>query len=103
MFNPNNMQKMMKQMGMKTEEIDAKEIVVDMGEEEMVFKNPELTKVSVKGKDMFQLQGDFERRSKGPSTEDVELVAEKAGVSKEEAEEALKNHDELTEAIMSFE
>ncbi len=103
MFNPNNMEKMMKQMGMKTDDINAKKIVVDLGDEEMVFEQPELTKISVKGKDMFQLQGEFEKRAKGPSEDDIELVAEKADVSKEEAREALKENSDLTEAIMSLE
>jgi len=102
MFNPNNMQKMMKQMGMETEDIPAKRVVVDLGDEEMVFENPDLNKISVKGKEMFQLQGDYEKRSKGPSEDDIELVMEKAGVSEDEARDALEEHDDLTEAIMSF-
>lgn len=102
MFNPANMQKMMKQMGMKMDEIPAKRIVVDLGDEEMVFESPELNKISVKGQDMFQLQGEYTTRSKGPSQDDVELVAEKAGVSEDEAREALQEHDDLTEAIMSL-
>lgn len=103
MFNPKNMQKMMKQMGMETDEIPAKKVVVDLGDEEMVFENPGLNKISVKGKEMFQLQGDYEKRSKGPSDEDIELVMEKAGVSEKEARNALEEYDDLTEVIMSFE
>ena len=92
----------MKQMGMKTESINAKKIVVDLGDEEMVFESPELNKISVKGQDMFQLQGKYTKRSKGPSDEDVELVAEKADVSEDEARKALEENDDLTEAIMSL-
>ena len=102
MFNPKNMEKMMKQMGMKTKDVGAKKVVVDLGDEEMVFESPELTKISVKGKDMFQLQGDYTRKAKGPSEDDVELVAEKADVSKEDARKAIEEHGDLTEAIMSF-
>ncbi len=102
MFNPKNMEKMMKQMGMKTEDLGAKKVVVDLGDEEMVFSDPELVKISVKGKDMFQLQGKFTKRGKGPSKEDIELVSEKAGVSEDEARKALESHDDLTDAIMSL-
>ncbi len=102
MFNPKNMEKMMKQMGMKTEDVGAKKVVVDLGDEEMVFNDPELVKISVKGKDMFQLQGKFTKKGKGPSEEDIELVSEKAGVSKEEAKNALEEHEDITDAIMSL-
>ncbi len=103
MFNPKNMMQAMKKMGMDMDEIDAEKIVVDLGDEEMVFKDPEFSKVSVKGKEMFQLQGSYDKRSKGPSDEDVELVAEKADVSKEDAREALEKKGDITEAIMSLE
>ncbi len=102
MFDPSKMQQMMKQMGVDTEDVQAKRVVVDLGDEEMVFEQPELSKISVKGKDMFQLQGKYTKRSKGPSDDDVELVAEKAGVSEDEARSALEEHDDLTEAIMSL-
>jgi nascent polypeptide-associated complex subunit alpha len=102
MFNPQNMEKMMKQMGMDMEEVNAKRVVVDLGDREMVFEKPELNQIKVQGKEMFQLQGEYEKRSKGPSDEDVELVAQKAGVSEDEAREALEEHDDMTDAIMSL-
>jgi len=102
MFNPQNMEKMMKQMGMDMEEIDAKRVVVDLGDEEMVFETPELNKINVKGQEMFQLQGDHSTQAKGPAQEDIDMVAEKAGVSEAEAREALKDHDEPADAIMSL-
>ncbi len=102
MFNPQNMEKMMKQMGMDMDEVDANRVVVDLGDKEMVFEKPELNKIKVKGQEMFQLQGDHTIRAKGPADEDVEMVAEKADVSKEKAREALKDHDEPADAIMSL-
>ncbi|MDY6770725.1 MAG: nascent polypeptide-associated complex protein [Candidatus Nanohaloarchaea archaeon] len=102
MFNPQNMQKMMEQMGMDMEEVGAKRVVVDLGDEEMVFEKPELNKIKVKGKEMFQLQGDYSTQAKGPSQEDVKMVAEKADVSEDEARKALQEHDEPADAIMSL-
>ncbi|MDY6789177.1 MAG: nascent polypeptide-associated complex protein [Candidatus Nanohaloarchaea archaeon] len=102
MFNPKNMMQAMKKMGMDMEEMGAEKIVVDLGDEEMVFKDPEFSKVSVKGKEMFQLQGDYSRRAKGPSQEDIELVAEKADVSEDEARKALEENSDITDAIMSL-
>lgn len=103
MFNPGNMQQMMKQMGMDMEELPAKRVTIDLGDEEIVFEDPEISQISVKGQEMFQLQGDHERRDKGPSDDDIELVMEKSGASREDARKALQDSDDLTEAIMSLE
>lgn len=100
-FDPKNMQKMMKQLGVETEELNAEEVVVKLGDKEMVFKDPSITKMDVKGQEMFQLQGEYETKE-SMSQEDIDLVAEKAGVSEEEAKKALKENDDMTEAIMSL-
>jgi len=102
MFNPGNMQQMMKQMGMDMEEIPATRVTIDLGDEEIVFEDPEISQISVKGQEMFQLQGDHSTQAKGPAQEDIDMVAEKAGVSEAEAREALKDHDEPADAIMSL-
>ncbi|MCJ7429112.1 MAG: nascent polypeptide-associated complex protein [Candidatus Nanohaloarchaeota archaeon QJJ-5] len=104
MFNPGNMEKMMKQMGMDMEEIDAKRVVVDLGDEEIVFERPELNKINVKGQEMFQLQGDHTRQTKasGPSDDDVELVAQRAGVSEDKARDALEEHEDIADAVMAL-
>ena len=57
--------------------------------------------MDVKGQEMFQLQGEYETKE-SMSQEDIDLVAEKAGVSEEEAKKALKENDDMTEAIMSL-
>ena len=95
---------MMKQMGMDMDEIDAKRVVVDLGDEEMVFERPELNKINVKGQEMFQLQGDYSKQEKktGPSDDDVELVAQRADVSEDKAREALEEHDDIADAVMSL-
>lgn len=95
---------MMKQMGMDMDEIDAKRVVVDLGDEEMVFERPELNKINVKGQEMFQLQGDYSKQAKktGPSDDDVELVAQRADVSEDKAREALEEHDDIADAVMSL-
>lgn len=104
MFNPGNMEKMMKQMGMDMEELEPRRVVVDLGDEEMVFERPELNKIDVKGQEMFQLQGEYSKQEKatGPSDEDVELVAERAGVSEEKARDALQDHDDIADAVMAL-
>lgn len=94
----------MKQLGVKTEDMGAEEVVVKTKGKELVFKDPKLTKIDAKGQEMFQLQGKFEEREAetGPDQEDIELVAEKASVSEERAEEVLKKKDDISEAIMEL-
>jgi len=40
-----NMEKMMKQMGMDLNEIDADKVVVKMGDRKLVFSSPQLSKI----------------------------------------------------------
>lgn len=102
MFDPQNMEKMMKQMGMDMEQVDAERVVVETADgRELVFEAPDLHRMDVKGKTLFQLQGDYEERDTS-AEEDLELVMEKTGASREEAEAALEEHDDLTDAIMSL-
>lgn len=101
-FDPKNMEKMLKQFGVKTESMKPEEVIVKLGDKELVFESPDLTKMKVKGQEMFQLQGEYNTEETGKE-DDVKLVAEKAGVSEEEARQALENSEDITEAIMNLE
>lgn len=103
MFNPKNMEKMMKQMGMDMEEVPATRVIVETADgNNLVFESPDLNKIKVQGQEMFQLQGDYEEQAAGPDPDDVELVMEQTGASEEDAKQALDEHDDLTDAIMSL-
>ncbi len=95
------MAKMMKQMGVDMEEIDAEKVEVTVGDRKLVFRNPELSKIEAQGQEIFQLQGDYEE-VEDISSEDVELVMEKTGCSEEEAREALEDADDVAEAVMNL-
>lgn len=101
MFGGKDMAKMMKQMGMDMDEIDAEKVEVKIGDKKMVFNNPQLTKVKAQGQEIFQLQGKYEEVEE-VNEEDIELVAEKAGVSKDEAKEALKDADDVASAVLEL-
>lgn len=94
------MSKMMKQMGMDMDEIDADKVEVTVGEKKLVFENPNLSKIEAKGQEIFQLQGDYSE-VEDISSEDVELVMDKTGCSEEEARSALKDAEDVAEAVMS--
>ncbi len=100
-INPRQMERMMKQMGIQATNIEAEEVVIKTPDKEIVISNPQVSKVKAMGQETFQITGDISERSReGISDEDVEMVAEEAGVSHEEAKAMLEQTKDIAEAIM---
>lgn len=103
---PKQMKKMMKQLGIESEEIEGvEEVIIRTVSKEYVFKKADVTKTTVQGQETWQIIGEPEVSEKegevGIPLEDVKLVAEKANVSEEEARKALEECDgEPAEAIV---
>ncbi len=96
------MRKMMKQMGINMEEINATEVIIRTPSEELIFKNPSVTKVSGRGMEIFQVIGNYEVVKK-ISDEDVKLIMEQANVDEETARKALiEAKGDLAEALMKL-
>ena len=101
-MNPKQMQKMMQKMGMKQEEIDASEVIIKTKDQNIIIRNPQVSKVNMMGQDSIQVIGEMEYES-AISEEDINTVAEQAKVSKEKAAEALKNNSgDLAAAILEL-
>ena len=99
-MNLTQMKKMMKQMGINVEEINATEVIIRTPSEELIFKNPSVTKVSGRGMEVFQVIGSYEVVKK-VSEEDVKLIMEQANVDEETARKALiEANGDLAEALM---
>lgn len=98
-MNPAMMKQAMKKLGMKQEDIDANEVIIKCSEKNIVIKNVKVTKINMQGHDTFQIMGDVTEEN---NEEDIKTIMEQANCSKEEAEKALKEHDDLAEAIMSL-
>lgn len=102
MFGGNDMAKMMKQMGMDMEEIDAEKVEVHLsGDKKLVFENPQLSKIEAKGQEIFNLQGSYSEEEE-VQEEDIELVMEKTEASREEALSALKSEGDVAGAVMEL-
>ncbi|MCS7144152.1 MAG: nascent polypeptide-associated complex protein [Archaeoglobaceae archaeon] len=102
-INAKQMKKMMKQMGIEMEEIDAKEVIIKTSTEELIFRNPNVTKISAKGMETFQVVGEYEVVKIAPqiSEEDVKLVMEQANVDEERARKALiEANGDIAEALL---
>ncbi len=101
-MNPKQMQKAMQRMGIKQEEIDAIEVIIKTPEKNLVFKQPQVSRVDMMGQKTYQVVGEPTEES-NISEEDINTVAEQANVSKEEAKKALEKHNgDLAEAIISL-
>ncbi len=104
-INPRQMEKAMRQMGIKSEEIDATEVIIRLNSgSELVISNPSVQKVTMAGNQSFQISGEAVERSARAqiSEEDIAIVAEKAGVSREKAKSALQDaKGDIAEAIMN--
>lgn len=98
-INPRQMEKMMRQMGVKQEEIDASEVIIKAKDKTIIIKNPQVSKVNMMGQESFQITGEIEEST--ISEEDIKTVAEQSNVSLKEAENALKKtNGDLAEAIL---
>ncbi len=101
------MKRMMKKMGLDSNEIDAEEVIIKTADKKLVFDQPQVMQMNLQGQNMYQVVG--EPREEAPEgevlipDEDIEMVADRAGVSKEEAKEALEECDgEPAEAIIKL-
>ncbi len=103
-INPRQLEKAMKQMGIKQEEIDATEVIIKTHDKELVIRNPHVAKVNMMGQESLQITGSIEERDLKPyKEEDVKTVMEQANCSEKEAKEALeKSKGDLAEAILSL-
>jgi nascent polypeptide-associated complex subunit alpha len=100
--NPRQMKRMMRQLGMEMEELNAKEVIIRLEDREIVISNPQVSVVRAMNQKTYQVVGEEKEVPLIPE-EDVALVAEQAGVSKEEAQRALKETGgDLAEAIMKL-
>ena len=121
-MDPKQMAKLMQQMGIHTEEIDASRVVIEKTDgKKLIVDNPSVTLIDAKGQKSFQISGAV-REEEGAGEEegksgdaagesakekeesDADVVAAQAGVSKAEAQAALDAHDgDIAEAIMALE
>ena len=122
-LNPRKMQQMMKQMGIDIEEIDAEEIIIRTGDEELVFDDAEVQRMDAQGQATYTITGEPESRSADDEAiplgegdddaedgadripdSDVEIVAQRTGASPETAREALDAEDgDLAAAVSRLE
>ena len=123
-LDPRKMQQMMKQMGIDVDELDAEEVVITKSDgEQLYFEDPDITVMDARGQETYQVVGDAQTREAGDADasavesgddatssddgipdDDVEIVAQRAGVTEADAREALEAADgDLANAIQHLE
>jgi nascent polypeptide-associated complex subunit alpha len=130
-MNPRKMQQMMEQMGIDVDELDATEVVISLADgSELVFSDPDVTKMDARGQETYQVLGDPSEREgaagavessdddddvdeddaaddggdEGIPQGDVDIVVQRAGVPEDEARDALEAADgDLAAAIEHLE
>jgi nascent polypeptide-associated complex subunit alpha len=116
--NPRQMKQAMRKMGISTEDLtDVQEIIILTKTKEYVFKEAEVTIMTVQGQKTFQVVGEPEVRPRsaanpkpgatavetGLPEEDITLVMEQTGATREKAIEALKaTEGQPAEAILKI-
>jgi nascent polypeptide-associated complex subunit alpha len=105
-MNPRQMKKLMRQFGIKMEEMEGvKEVVLKLEGKEIVLKDPVVTVMIVQGEKTYQIVPGSEevREVIEIPEEDIELVMEQAGVDRETALKALKEtKGDIAEAILKL-
>jgi nascent polypeptide-associated complex subunit alpha len=129
-FDPRKLQQMMSQMGIDLEEIDAEEVVIRTADEELVFTDAEVQRMDAQGQSTYQIVGSPTSRPRDDGEaaaieadvevepdpdpgsggdadipeSDVQIVAQRTGVSEADARAALVAEDgDLAAAVSRLE
>ena len=103
-INPKQMEKMMKQLGVKQEEINAEEVIIKCADKELVIRNPNVQRVNMMGQESLQITGNIEERSLEKfNDDDVKLVVEQTRCSEVKARKFLeKNNGDIAKTILEL-
>ncbi len=107
-MNPRQMRQLMKQMGIKMEELDADEVIIKAKGKIIRIEEPEVSVIIAQGQKSYQISGKESIETEAEQEpeikeEDIELVAQQANVSEERAKEALeRTKGDLAEAILQL-
>ncbi|NJD98470.1 nascent polypeptide-associated complex protein [Thermococcus sp. LS1] len=105
-MNPRQMKKLMRQMGIKMEELEnVEEVVIKLPDREIILRDVSAMVITAQGEKSYQIVAGREevRPILKISEEDIQLVMEQAGVDYETAKKALEEAEgDLAEAILKL-
>ena len=107
-MDPRALKGLMAKMGIKSSEIDASKVVIEMADKEIVITNPQVTRIEAQGSVSFQIAGDVTESEKKIRMEvtkdDVDLVKEQTGINDDaKVREAIEeSNGNIAEAIIKL-
>jgi len=103
-INPKQIEGMMKKMGIAQQQIDAKRVIIELDDENIIIDEPSVVKINMQGNESYQINGESRTESKeGFSEQDVNIVIEKTGAKKDQVIKFLKeNNGDIALAIIEF-
>jgi nascent polypeptide-associated complex subunit alpha len=107
-MNQGQMQRMMKQMGMQSTEIEATEVIIKTADKTIVISGPQVSKIKMMGQETYQIVGGEVSEEElvdevTISDDDVKMIMEQCTVSDEIAREALENaNGDIAQAILDI-
>jgi len=101
-INPEQMKAMMKQMGIKQEEVEALRVIIEKADSRIIIDPANVQKIVMQGQESWQITGEAKEETKEAviSEEDVQLVMEKTGKSEKEVRKILGETGDIAEAIV---
>jgi len=101
-MNPKQLEGMLKQLGMKMDNISATQVVIKTDSGDIIINDPQVVKTTMKGQIVYQVSGNADEATF--SEDDVKLVMDQTGIKdKRKVEKALKeSKGEVVEAIMKL-
>lgn len=106
-LNMKNMAKAMKRMGIQQTELEAKQVIIKLDDKELIFTNPQVSKVNMMGQETYQIVGNAEEKTTSTTPEisedDIKTVMEQTGKNHDESKTAIENNNgDLAAAIMEL-
>jgi nascent polypeptide-associated complex subunit alpha len=105
-LDPRTMKNLMAKMGIKTTEIEAERVIIELQDKSIIIANPQITEINAQGTTSFQISGDISESEKEGAVaitdDDISLVIEKTGIADRElVKKALEDaKGNIAEAIM---
>jgi nascent polypeptide-associated complex subunit alpha len=105
-INPRQMNQMMKRLGINVKEIEnVEKVIIQTNDKEYIFENADVTIMDAQGQKTYQVTGNpiINDRKEEFREEDIKLIMEQTGKSKEDAKKALEEtKGDIAEAIMKL-
>lgn len=117
LFNPKDLARVMKQLNIKQESIEAKRVIIECDDKQIIVQQPEVIKLNVQGQVMLQITGQIKEQarhynqqakdeqnatSEEESEEDIRLVMQQTNCSYEQAKQALSETNDIAKAILKL-